>query len=104
MKTTIVDKTKAATRGASWRKVRAMHIREQNHCQMCGRIKDLEVHHILPWKDHEFFRLDPNNLITLCRPCHLRFGHFSNWRNKYNPNIMWTCRHADVAWRVYEPN
>lgn len=53
---------------------------------MCGTTKNLQVHHIYPrhlYPDREF---DPDNLIVLCKDCHLRFGHLGDYR-KYNPLI-----------------
>lgn len=54
---------------------------------MCGQKKKLEVHHIHPWEQEPHYRLDWNNLITLCRHCHLRFGHLGYWKD-WNPNIV----------------
>ena len=32
---------------------------------------DLHVHHVKPFAAHPEIRLDPANLVTLCRPCHI---------------------------------
>ena len=77
---------KSAIRGKGWRSVRKTHIIAQPWCQCCGTNKNLEVHHFKPWHLYESLRLDPNNLVTLCRHCHFRFGHFSYWKD-YNPNL-----------------
>jgi 5-methylcytosine-specific restriction endonuclease McrA len=39
-------------------------------CQGCGANKDLQSHHIVPWKKDETLRFDIENGITLCRSCH----------------------------------
>ena len=39
-------------------------------CTKCGSVYDLHAHHILPYKDNEALRLDPNNGTTLCSQCH----------------------------------
>lgn len=90
MITTIQDKLKASVRGGDWRKVRKSHLLTEAFCQCCGRIKQLEVHHIQPWAMVTELRFDPDNLITLCRECHFRFGHHSYWRD-WNPHIRKNC-------------
>jgi len=73
-----------------WRKVRNAHIVGQPRCQMCFIVKQLEVHHIKPWHIAEQLRYERENLITLCRPCHYRFGHLLNWHDS-NPFIRDLC-------------
>lgn len=41
-------------------------IRDENRCQMCRSINQLEVHHI----DGNPLNNDPENLITICKRCH----------------------------------
>jgi 5-methylcytosine-specific restriction endonuclease McrA len=88
--TTLIDKTKALVRGGAWRSTREEHIRENGYCVSCGREKELEVHHVVPWAEDERLRLDPHNLLTLCRPCHLRFGHLSNWKDSNKEIRDWS--------------
>lgn len=40
--------------------------RDNNRCRLCGRNKNLIIHHIIPNGSSE-----PNNLVTLCRRCHV---------------------------------
>lgn len=85
-------------RSSRWKGVRAKHLESQPHCQVCGGLKRLQVHHILPFHLHPELELDPSNLITLCEGsssnCHLTFGHASNFRG-LNANV-----HEDVeVWR-----
>ena len=48
-----------------------------------------DVHHIIPRHVAPSLVLNPSNLITLCRKygCHLRCGHFGNYRKYWNPDI-----------------
>jgi hypothetical protein len=74
-------------RSPSWNKVRNEHIRKYPKCAACGKTKNLEVHHIVPYKIDKTKELDINNLITLCGDhCHFVFGHLMDWKS-YNPNI-----------------
>jgi 5-methylcytosine-specific restriction endonuclease McrA len=45
-----------------------------NHpfCQVCHTRPSTEVHHIKPWNDAPEARLDPRNLLAVCRDCHER--------------------------------
>ena len=46
--------------------------RDNNACVYCGKHDgELHAHHILSWAKHEAHRLLLNNLITLCKPCHI---------------------------------
>jgi len=40
---------------------------------MCGAVRDLEVHHIIPVS--EGGASCPGNLVTLCRDCHCAVHH-----------------------------
>ena len=47
--------------------------RDDFTCQDCGiRGGYLEAHHIKPWREAKELRYEINNLITLCRPCHMK--------------------------------
>jgi 5-methylcytosine-specific restriction endonuclease McrA len=75
-------------RSSQWRKVRAAHLKTQPVCQACGRSKDLDVHHIVPFHIDPSKELDPDNLITLCgSPCHIVFGHFLSY-HCHNENVV----------------
>ncbi|NBP15368.1 HNH endonuclease [bacterium] len=74
-------------RSSSWNKVRNDYIKNNPKCAACGKIKNLEVHHIIPYKIDKTKELDIDNLITLCRDhCHFVFGHFMDWKS-YNPEV-----------------
>lgn len=44
-------------------------------------MKDLDVHHILPFHERPELELAEDNLATLCRGCHYLFGHFKDWKS-----------------------
>ena len=57
--------------------VKTVWQRDNATCQKCGKYKpdyrDLPfaVHHIITFADSKELRTEPNNLVLLCRPCHL---------------------------------
>lgn len=59
----------------SWRE--AVLNRDFFECQKCGIDTDLEVHHIIGFKNNKDVALDLNNGITLCKSCHTNY-HISN--------------------------
>ena len=46
-----------------------------NFCEMCERVKGLNVHHEKPKKTHPHLALDPDNGLILCKKCHIEIGH-----------------------------
>jgi len=71
---------------SKWRRVRNQFYATHQTCAMCGAAKDVQVHHILPWHLYPDLRYTHTNLISLCQPCHFRFGHGRDWK-AYNPDI-----------------
>jgi hypothetical protein len=47
----------------------------------------LNVHHKMPFHIDQSLELNPQNLITLCRPHHYLAGHLMNW-SSYNPQVV----------------
>jgi len=45
--------------------------RDSHSCELCGSDETLEVHH----KDGDYPNNDMDNLITLCRSCHMNVHH-----------------------------
>lgn len=88
---TAID-TFGAPRSGRWRTVREEHLRREPFCQACERVKDLEVHHILPVHAGGE-ELSPANLVTLCRDCHYTIGHACDWR-------AWRPQVRDIADRI----
>ena len=70
-----------SARSEKWAAARASHLQAEGWCALCGTQKDLEVHHLTPFHVAPVLELDPANLITLCRHCHLEAGHLGNWTN-----------------------
>jgi 5-methylcytosine-specific restriction endonuclease McrA len=60
-----------------WKKL-AQEIRERDNftCQYCGKKGATDVHHIIPRR----IKIDnsPENLITLCRSCHIKIEHLTD--------------------------
>jgi len=73
-------------RSSSWTRIRNSHIEKENFCQSCGTTRKLQVHHIIPVSYAPEKELDPDNLITLCKRCHLFVGHLCFWRS-FNENV-----------------
>lgn len=77
-----------------WRSLRDRHLKAHPYCEICGYLPGPkgtpnDAHHIIPRHVDESKILDDANLITLCRKydCHLRFGHFGDYRRYYNVGI-----------------
>lgn len=75
-----------ARRTYACRKAMRKYKKEHPLCEITGKKRFCQVHHIFPvWKFPEKAD-DPNNFITLHRIYHKIFGHFGNFK-KYNINI-----------------
>jgi hypothetical protein len=60
-----------------WKKLaQEIRIRDNFTCQLCGKKNATDVHHIIPRR----IRIDnsPDNLITLCRSCHIKIEHLTD--------------------------
>jgi len=61
---------KITYRGRGWHGIRTMVIRrDKNRCRRCGSRKQLQVHHIIPYRKNQDNSFD--NLVTLCASCHM---------------------------------
>lgn len=79
-------------RGGCWAKTRREHLEREPACAACGRTKDLQVHHIVPYHVDRARECDPTNLLTVCAdPCHFVFCHYMSWQ-RINPNAREDCR------------
>lgn len=77
-----LDKQKfGAARSGKWSQVRHNFLKSHPECACCGRTDKLEVHHIEPFNVAPEKELDYNNLITLCRTCHLLIGHLNSFQS-----------------------
>ena len=65
---------------ASWHKLRiAILVRDNYECQQCKcagkHTHATEVHHIVPIRKDYSLRLEPSNLVALCKRCHYEIHH-----------------------------
>lgn len=87
-----LNRTFGAKRSPLWKKVRAEHLTKEPKCRVCEGIKDLTVHHVMPFHLYPQYELDHGNLITLCETkknginCHLAIGHLGNF-SSFNVNV-----------------
>ena len=71
-------------------------------CAVCGDTEGIQLHHKKPFHLHPELELESSNLIWLCENqkglfCHLYFGHWGSFKNKYNSDIdsdakLWNTR------------
>jgi hypothetical protein len=55
-----------------WRiKAIEIKIRDDHECQICGKTKDLHVHHVVYLPNLMAWQYPSNYYITLCETCHL---------------------------------
>jgi len=55
--------------------------RDNFTCRLCGdKDNELHAHHLLPWSHVHKTRYDLNNLVTVCKDCHLAKCHAGNYR------------------------
>lgn len=63
---------------AQWRKLRLWFLQRNPLCADCRKhgyvTAAYEVHHIVPIAQAPERRLDPDNLASLCKPCHSRIS------------------------------
>ena len=61
---------KMTCRGKGWNSIRTQVLRRDNNtCQQCGSTNNLEVHHIVTFRNKKNFN-SLTNLVTLCKNCH----------------------------------
>ena len=44
-------------------------------CQVCGAMPSEQVHHVVPVQVNPKLKLDPRNLLVVCRACHEGLDH-----------------------------
>lgn len=73
---------------------------EHGACEICGSPERLQVHHILPKKQHPGLLLEERNLITLCARHHFilhrgRELEFMAWLERHRPDqFAWIMERA----------
>ena len=73
------DRDRNDPRYKKWRN--SVFERDRYECQICGSVKNIQAHHIIPWsktRNNKDLRYDIDNGITLCRKCHLK-AHGGRW-------------------------
>ena len=77
-------------RSPLWSSVRKQHLKKFPMCAVCRKegtlLKPIEVHHCIPYFLDTTMELRAENLITLCRPDHLLFGHLNSFQS-WNENV-----------------
>lgn len=73
-------------RSSRWPSVRKAFLVGKS-CAACGRLGDLEAHHIQPYHLAPERELDITNMLCLCRDCHFYVGHLRDW-SSYNPHAV----------------
>jgi 5-methylcytosine-specific restriction endonuclease McrA len=55
-----------------WRRLRRqLRNRAACMCETCGSTDDLHMHHVRPWAEYPELRMELDNLMLLCRGCHI---------------------------------
>jgi 5-methylcytosine-specific restriction protein A len=73
-------------RASGWSRLRDDWIKEHPACAVCGTESGCVPHHVVPVHVDPTKELDRDNLVTLCPPDHLMFGHLKNWAS-WNCNV-----------------
>jgi len=86
---------KGAKRSSGWSSFRRTFMDRNPECAVCSRKKGLEAHHVIPFHLAPDLELSDENLLALCRRCHLFVGHVGAWA-RFNPVVKVDA----VAWRM----
>ena|SRR3990167_10160491 len=77
------DRTFGAKRSNAWPEFRRQHIKKE--CELCGEkgklLSPLELHHLRPVHFFPLDELNPDNVVTGCRSCHLKFYHLGSFHS-----------------------
>jgi 5-methylcytosine-specific restriction endonuclease McrA len=65
---------------------------KKSNCQACGHsgsFYPLDIDHVLTYKAHPELQIEPRNLLTLCRKCHVLKGQKGlNYMSDNYPGVM----------------
>ena len=53
-----------------WERVRKLVLQRSDRCERCRVVRPVIVHHIVPVDVTPDLRLDPANMLAVCRKCH----------------------------------
>ena len=81
----------SAPRSPEWPEFREAFLKEHPTCEACGTNQELQVHHVLPFRDRPDLEMVEENCMTLCmyraREDHWQLGHLGlNWSIN-NPHV-----------------
>ena len=86
-------------RSGQWPKIQKEFLRDNPICAVCEKkgtlLRSLNIHHVIPFSEDKSKELLAENLITLCRPDHLLFGHLNSWAS-FNSDVRADC----LRWRL----
>lgn len=69
--TAVLDKAVRKIESHASRWAKAVMVRDQMACQMCGAVEgQMDAHHVLPKAQYPELADDIDNGVTLCSPCH----------------------------------
>lgn len=80
-----------ALRSHLWPGVRKEHLELFPACAGCGRLKQVQVHHVEPFHNRPELELSLKNLITLCPICHFALGHLFSFLS-WNKDVVGDCK------------
>lgn len=69
------------SRSGAWEKLRNEVVKKNPWCKVCGKNKNLQLHHVRPFHLYPEFELTEDNLRVLCQSCHLSWGHLGDWKS-----------------------
>jgi 5-methylcytosine-specific restriction protein A len=76
-------------RSSRWKKLRAEQLKREPLCRFCKSVgrytQATQVDHIQPCFDDPILQQDPNNLRSLCAPCHAPLR--GNYRRGYSTAV-----------------
>lgn len=89
-------------RGSDWQKIRRRILSRDGGCRECGAQAGLHIHHIIP------FRMfagaaeanAPDNLVTLCAPCHRREDARRKWVRLSEDAGVLMLNASGAAWQL----
>jgi 5-methylcytosine-specific restriction endonuclease McrA len=87
IKQTLIGIVTGRMRSTHWPECRKKFILAHNECTACNCREGLEVHHKIPFYIDPSLELKDENLITLCRYCHLVHGHLRDW-SRWNVTVI----------------
>jgi len=76
--------------------------RDLYKCKQCASTHVLHVHHIKNWEEYPNLRFDINNVITLCKSCHMKLhknGHLVSHKTRNKISESLKKRYKEQQWQ-----